>query len=207
MLPTAIQGPPPEAYEMWDFLFPGRYPPPLDVMVTHEKKLERKEVMAEIQPLLERLRGKWTEELNADIEATLTPQKLRVMDADAKALFSAWIHQQGDQKYAEWLKEAEEDMTSITHDETTMIDGGDYWSSTLLMRGVLSDLKKTVETFPLTPEQKGPLERALAILREFIDCVEWHNNRGIKLPVMDRETTQFILAGKRHRNVPMPTLP
>lgn len=192
---------------MWDFLFPGRYPPPLDVMVTHEKKLERKEVMAEIQPLLERLRGKWTEELNADIEATLTPQKLRVMDADAKALFSAWIHQQGDQKYAEWLKEAEEDMTSITHDETTMIDGGDYWSSTLLMRGVLSDLKKTVETFPLTPEQKGPLERALAILREFIDCVEWHNNRGIKLPVMDRETTQFILAGKRHRNVPMPTLP
>lgn len=60
---------------MWDFLFPGRYPPPLDVIITHEKKLERKEVMAEIQPLLLRLRGKWTEELNADIEATLTPEK------------------------------------------------------------------------------------------------------------------------------------
>ncbi|KAK0764378.1 hypothetical protein N5P37_003777 [Trichoderma harzianum] len=207
MLPTAIQGPPPEVYEMWDFLFPGRYPPPLDVIITHEKKLERKEVMAEIQPLLLRLRGKWTEELNADIEATLTPEKLRVMDADAKALFSAWIHQQEDQKYAEWLKEAEEDMTSVTQDETTIVNGGDYWGSTLLMRGVLSDLKIIVETFSLSPEQKTILERGLAMLRNFIDCVEWHNNRGIKLPIMDRETLQFVLAGKHHGNVPNPTLP
>lgn len=98
-------------------------------------------------------------------------------------------------------------MTSVTQDETTIVNGGDYWGSTLLMRGVLSDLKIIVETFSLSPEQKTILERGLAMLRNFIDCVEWHNNRGIKLPIMDRETLQFVLAGKHHGNVPNPTLP
>ncbi|PNP52274.1 hypothetical protein THARTR1_07483 [Trichoderma harzianum] len=74
--------------------FPGGYSNQPDAVFMVQKKLERKEVMAEMQPLLVRLRGKWTDELAADIAATLTPQKLQVMQPLAKALLSGWIYQQ-----------------------------------------------------------------------------------------------------------------
>ncbi|KAL7963010.1 hypothetical protein V8C34DRAFT_300937 [Trichoderma compactum] len=54
--------------EFWDEMMPGRYPPPMDIVFTEEKKLEREEVMAEMQPLLQRLRDNWTEELDRDIQ-------------------------------------------------------------------------------------------------------------------------------------------
>ncbi|KAL7933644.1 hypothetical protein V8C35DRAFT_280502 [Trichoderma chlorosporum] len=92
-----------------------------DVVCAGEKSLEREEVMAEMQPLLSRLRGKWTEELAADIAATLTPEKLQVLEPHAKGLFAGWIYQQDDQKYMEWLKAAEADLTSVTWDEKTII--------------------------------------------------------------------------------------
>ncbi|KAL7915800.1 hypothetical protein GGI35DRAFT_485327 [Trichoderma velutinum] len=189
--------------DLWNELFPGRYPPPLDIIGTEEKKVEREEVMAEMQPLLQRLRGKWTAELNADIEAVLTLQKLQVMEPEAKALLSKWIHQQFDPKYARWLKDAEADVTSVTFDERFMVYGGEYWSSTHIMSGIMRDLERGVETLPLTPEQKAFLERGLFMLDQFIDCVEWHNKREMRLPVLDPDTLQFLARCKESRcNLP-----
>ncbi|KAL6814045.1 hypothetical protein V8C40DRAFT_283139 [Trichoderma camerunense] len=182
--------------EFWDEMMPGRYPPPLDIIFTEEKKLEREEVMAEMQPLLQRLRDNWTQELNADLQAALTPGKLQVMDPEAKALLSKWIDQRFDPKYGRWLKDAEADLTSVISKEKFMLYGGEYWSSTLVMSKHMHDLERGVEILPLSPEQKDFLQKGFDMLNEFIKCVEWHNKRGIPLPVLDPETFEILKRSK-----------
>lgn len=189
--------------EFWDEMMPGRYPPPLDIIFTEEKKLEREEVMAEMQPLLQRLRDNWTQELDADIQAVLTPGKLQVMDPEAKALLSKWIDQRFDPKYGRWLKDAEADLTSVISKEKFMLYGGEYWSSTLVMSKHMRDLERGLEVIPLSPEQKAFLQYGLFMLNEFIDCVEWHNKRGMQLPVLETETFEILKRSKDIRcNLP-----
>ncbi|EHK20428.1 uncharacterized protein TRIVIDRAFT_203051 [Trichoderma virens Gv29-8] len=169
----------------------GPSPPPPRVTWTTEKKLEREDIMNEMQPLLLRLRGKWTEELAADIAATLTPQKLQVMEPQAKGLLSGWIYQQDDRKYVQWLNDAEEDRTSITWVDEAIIPGPEYWSCTLLMICQMNELDEAVEK--LTPEQKPLFKVPLMMIRGFIECVEWHRQQRKLLPQMDFQTMQRLI--------------
>ncbi|KAJ4864695.1 hypothetical protein T069G_01225 [Trichoderma breve] len=178
--------------ETMDALFPIGYPTPPDVMFKIIRKLERKTVMAEMQPLLLRLREKWTDELSADIAATLTPHKLQVMEPEAKALFSAWIHQQKDQKYVQWLKDAEADKTAIERQEMLTIPGYNYWASTVVMRSAIKEMGQALEKLTLEPEQKALFDDLLSMLAMFLLRVDWHTRRGIELPQLDPELVELL---------------
>lgn len=178
-----------------DTCFPGGYPNPPDVFFTVRKKLERKEVMAEMQPLLLRLRGKWTDELAADIAATLTAQKLQVMEPQAKGLLSGWIYQQEDPKYAQWLKSAEADMNSVSWGEHLTIPGEEYWSSTIIMRSVLQEMNEAVETLALPTEQKEFFEKSLSMLKMFVGRVDWLTRQQEEFPRLKPDTLKLLMGG------------
>ncbi|QYS93826.1 hypothetical protein H0G86_001192 [Trichoderma simmonsii] len=181
--------------DLMDTHFPGGYPNPPDVFFTVRKKLERKEVMAEMQPLLLRLRGKWTEELAADIAATLTAQKLQVMEPQAKGLLSGWIYQQEDPKYVQWLKSAEADMTSVAWGEHLTVPGEEYWSSTIIMRSVLEEKDKAVETLALPTEQEDFFEKSLSMLKMFVGRVDWLTKNQQEFPRLKPETLKLLMCG------------
>lgn len=200
MPPTKVEGSPPVVMDddPMDAHFPGGYSKPPDVRFIIKKRFERKEVMDEMQPLLLRLRGKWTDELAEDIATTLTFEKLQVMEPEAKGLLSVWMYQQEKPKYIRWLKFAKADMTTITVGEHLEIPGEQYWSSTRIMRSVLEEMDETVESLE-DPEDKEFLEKSLSMLKRFVECVDWHTRHQGNFPRLDPDTLKLLMSDRCDR--------
>ncbi|KAK4081569.1 uncharacterized protein Triagg1_2310 [Trichoderma aggressivum f. europaeum] len=199
MLPIKVEGSLVMDDNMMDARFPGGCSNPPDVVFTMRKQLERKEVMAEMQPLLLRLRDKWTEELAADIAATLTARKLQVMEPQAKGLLSGWIYQQEDPKYVQWLKDAEVDMISVSWWEHLTIPGEEYWSSTIIMRSVLQEMDEAVKTLKLPTDQEEFFEKSLSMLKMFVGRVDWLTRKQEEFPRLKPDTLKLLMCGEYGR--------
>ncbi|KAK1256341.1 hypothetical protein MKX07_008600 [Trichoderma sp. CBMAI-0711] len=120
---------------------------------TITKTVTRDDVMDEMKPILRRLSDdKWTPELSADIAAVLTPHKLKVMPPRSKAVLSEWIYEQEDQKYLQWLKNASDDLLSVTWSEKKWIPGVKVWSRWHPANLSLNMLEDATDDF--SPEQK-----------------------------------------------------
>lgn len=144
-----------------------------DIVKTTAHTLTRDDVMDEIQPILHRLKNdEWTTELSAAIAATLTPQKLKVMSPQAKAYFAGWIYEQEDKKYVQWLKEASDDLLSMTWNETQRIPGAKIWSQRHPVASALDKLEKDSDKY--SPEQK---EFVQARVMEIKECLQGEKER------------------------------
>ncbi|KAL6881371.1 hypothetical protein J3F83DRAFT_52776 [Trichoderma novae-zelandiae] len=137
-----------------------------DIVKTTTKTLTRAEVMDEMQPIMTRLGDLWTKELSADIAASLTPQKLKLMPPRAKTLFADWIHEQEDQKYLQWLKNASDDVLSITWNETQRIPHARIWSLRHPIANALSELEEGSDEFD--PEEKAFVQTRVKAIKEYI---------------------------------------
>ncbi|KAK4079852.1 hypothetical protein Trihar35433_957 [Trichoderma harzianum] len=197
MPPTKVEGSPPVVMDddLMDAHFLGGYSKPPDVRFIVTKRFERKEVMDEMQPLLLRLRGKWTDALAEDIAATLTVEKFQVMEPGAKGLLSGWMYQQEDRKYILWLKRAEADLTTIAVGEHLTIPGEEYWSSTRIMRSVLEEMDEAMESVERS-EDKDLLEKSLSMLKMFVECVDWHTRHQEDFPRLDPGTLKLLMSDR-----------
>ncbi|TFB03196.1 hypothetical protein CCMA1212_004290 [Trichoderma ghanense] len=140
-----------------------------DIVKTTTKTLTRDEVMEEMQPILHRLKNdKWTAELSADVAAALTPQKLKVMPPRAKASLAEWIYEQEDQKYLQWLKNASDDLLSMTWNETQRITGAKIWSKRHPANLALDKLAKASGEFD--PEQREIVQAGVREIKECLQC-------------------------------------
>ncbi|KAL7820974.1 hypothetical protein V8C26DRAFT_392113 [Trichoderma gracile] len=139
-----------------------------DIVKTVTKTLTRDEVMDEMQPILQRLRDVWTEELSADIAAALTPQKLKLMSPRAKASFAEWINEQEDEKYLQWLKNASDDVLSMTWKETQRIPDAKIWSQQHPIAISLWALEMIADAFD--PEEKEFIQTQVREIKEYLQC-------------------------------------
>jgi hypothetical protein len=120
---------------------------------TITRTITRDDVMDEMKPILRRLSDdEWTPELSADISAVLTPYKLKVMPPRSKTVLAKWINEQEDQKYLQWLKNASDDLLSVTWSETKWIPGVKVWSRWHPANLFLNMLEEEADDF--SPEQK-----------------------------------------------------
>ncbi|KAL7814166.1 hypothetical protein V8C44DRAFT_325970 [Trichoderma aethiopicum] len=150
-----------------------------DTVKTTTKTVTRNDVMDEMKPILRRLSDdKWTAELSADIAAILTPHKLKVMPPRSKAVLAEWIYEQEDQKYLQWLKNASDDLLSVTWSETKRIPGPKIWSPWHPANLHLDMLEEALDDY--SPEQKESVQSHIKKIKEYLQCEKERESQQVE---------------------------
>ncbi|KAL7820973.1 hypothetical protein V8C26DRAFT_440050, partial [Trichoderma gracile] len=111
-------------------------------------------------------------EFPAKLAADLTPQRVKVLSRYTKIFLGRWATQVGHEECIDWLRDASDDLESVTWEETVRIPGAKLWSPQHPIAKDLDDLEEASRK--LKAKDRTLFETKIASIRQFI---EWEKER------------------------------